>query len=56
MFSMMASANLAQLNHMATKAKIEISLKYISLATSQYIIWCAKTEVSDPGAEGSLVS
>ena len=31
---------------MATKATIEISLKDISLATGQYIILCARTEVS----------
>ena len=32
-----------------TKAKIEISLKNISLATDQYIILCARNQVSDPG-------
>ena len=41
---------LAQLNNMATRAKIEISLNDISLATGQYIIYsCARIRVSDPG-------
>ena len=34
---------------MATKAKIEISLEDISLATCQSISVCARTQVSDPG-------
>ena len=34
---------------MATKAKIEISLKDIFLATGQYIILCARTQVSNLG-------
>ena len=37
------------MNNMVTKAKLEISLKYISLAIGQYTILCAKTQVSAPG-------
>ena len=36
--------------------KIEISLNDISLATGQYIISCARIQVSDPGPKGPLVS
>ena len=39
---------------MVTRAKIEIALNDISLATGQYIILCAKTQVSDTGSRALL--
>ena len=55
MFLMMPSTKnwsecLAQLNNLATSAKNRnIFINDISLATGQYIILCARTQVSDQG-------